>query len=132
MGDIDAIIEDGRLAEYHVFRTYLITLFGIFPTLEPHEVGNARAISEMGHYTFLTWSHLESLETEDMSHDLYERHIASQFVDGIDLRPIDVLIRVVLEQVTIGVDTEFFTQYLLPIRSHPRQVLYVLVENVHS
>jgi len=127
VGDVDAVVEDGRLAEYNVFRTYLVTLFGIFPTLKPHEVTDACAIGEMGYDTLLARSHLEGLETEDMSHDLYEGHIASQFVDGIDLRPVNVLVRIVLEQVTIGVDTKFFTQYLLPVRSHPRQVLYVLV-----
>ena len=105
MGDVDAVVEDGRLAEYHVFRTYLITLFGVFPALKPHEVGNACAIGEVSHDTLLARPHLEGLEAENMSHDLYERHIACEFVDGIDLRPIDMFVGIVLEQVTIGVDT---------------------------
>ena len=132
MGDVDAVVEDGRLAEYHIFRAYLVTLFGIFPALKPHEVGDACAIGEMGHHTLLARTHLERLETEDMSHDLYERHVACQFVDGVDLRPIDMLVGVVFEQVAIRVDTEFIAQYLLPVRSHPWQVLYVLVEDIHS
>ena len=132
MGNVDAVVENGGFAEYNIFRTYLVTLFGIFSSLEPHEVGNAGTIGEVSHDTLLSWSHLEGLETQDMSHDLYERHIASQFVDGIDPGTIDMFVRIVLKQVAIGVDTKFFTQYLLPVRSHPRQVLYVLIENVHS
>ena len=84
MGDVDAVVEDSRLAENHVFRPYLITLFGILPTLKPHEVGDTCAIRKMSDDTLLTWSHLEGLETEDMTHDLHEGHVASQFVDSID------------------------------------------------
>ena len=80
----------------------------------------------MGDDTLFARSCLEGLETEDMPHDLHERHVACQFVDGIDLRPVNVLVRIVLEQVTIGVDTEFLAQYLLPVRSHPREKLYIL------
>ena len=86
----------------------------------------------MGHDTLLARSHLESLETQDMSHDLYEGHVARQVVDGIDLGTIDILIGIVLQQVTIGVDTEFVTQNLLPVGTHTRQVLYVLIEDIHQ
>ena len=85
MGDVDAVVEDGRFAEYHVFRAYLIILLDVFAALEPHEVGNACAIREMGYHTLFPRPHLESLETENMSHDLHKRHVASQFMDGIDL-----------------------------------------------
>ena len=85
MGDVDAVVEDGRLAKHHVFGSDLVVLFGIFTTLEPYEVCNACAIGEMGYYALLARPHLERLETEDMTNDLHERHIAGQFVDGIDL-----------------------------------------------
>ena len=62
----------------------LLKTFGIFPALKPHEVGDACAVRKMGHDTLLTRSHLEGLETEDMTHDLHEGHVASQFVDSID------------------------------------------------
>jgi hypothetical protein len=45
-----------------------------------------------------------------MTNNLHEGHIARQFVDGIDLGTIYIFIRIVLEQVAIGVDAEFFTQ----------------------
>ena len=132
MGDVDAVVEDRGFAEDHVFYADPITLLGVFATLEPYEVGDARTIGEMGHDTFLARSHLEGLETEDMTHDLYEGHVASEFVDGIDLGTIDILIGVELQQVAVGVDAEFVAQYLLTVRSYARQVLYVLIEDVHG
>ena len=126
MGHVDAVVEDGRLAENDVVDTNLIGLFGIFPTLEPHKVHDAGAVAEMGYHTFFAWSHLESLETEDLAHDLYEGHVARQLVDGIDFGTVDIFIGVSVDQVTIGMDTKFFAQYLFPVRSHPWQILYVL------
>ena len=110
VGDIDAVVEDGGFAEYDIFRTYLISLFRIFAPLEPYEVCDACTVAEMGHDALFSRSHRERLETEDMTNNLHEGHIARQFVDGIDLGAVYIFIRIVLEQVTIGVDTEFFTQ----------------------
>ena len=86
----------------------------------------------MGHDTLFTRAHLEGLETENMTHDLHEGHVASQFVDGVNLRAIDMLVGVVLQQVAIGKDTKLLAQYLFPVWSHPWEKLYVLIENVHS
>ena len=132
MGDVDAVVEDGRFTEDHVSHPRLVVLLGVFAALEPHEVGNARAVSEMGDDTFLARTHLEGFETQDMSHDLHEGHIPRQFVDGVYFRTVDILIGIVLEQVAIGVDAELVAQNLLPVGTHPRQVLYVLFEDVHQ
>ena len=110
MGDVDAVVEDGGFAEYDIFRTYLISLFRILAPLEPYEVCDARAVAEVSHDAFLSRPHRKCLETEDMTNDLHEGHIARQFVDGIDLGTIYIFIRIVLEQVAIGVDAEFFAQ----------------------
>ena len=110
MGDVDAVVEDGGFAEYDIFRTYLISLFRILAPLEPYEVCDARAVAEVSHDAFLSRPHRKCLETEDMTNNLHEGHIARQFVDGIDLGAVYIFIRIVLEQVAISVDTEFFTQ----------------------
>ena len=127
MGHVDAVVKDGRLAEYDIFDTYLIRLFGIFPTLKPHEVHDTCAIAEMGYHTFLARSHLEGLKTENLAHNLYEGHVARQFVDGIDFRTVNIFVGVVVKQVTISEDSEFFAQNLLATWSYAWQILYVLI-----
>ena len=37
-----------------------------------------------------------------------------------------MFVGVVLKQVTIGKDTKLLAQYLLPVRTHPREKLYIL------
>ena len=118
MGHVDAVVEDGGFTEYDIFDTDLIGLLGIFPALEPHEVHDTRSVAEMGHHTFLAWAHLEGLETENFADNLNERHVARQLVDGIDLRTVDILVRVIVDQVTISEDSEFFTQNLLAAWSY--------------
>ena len=118
MGHVDAVVEDGGLAKHDILDTYLIGLFGIFPALEPHEVHDTRSVTEMGHHPFLAWAHLEGLETENFADNLNKRHVARQLVDGIDLRTVDILVRVVVDQVTISEDSEFFTQNLLAAWSY--------------
>ena len=81
----------------------------------------------MGHYAFLARPHLESLETQDAAHHLYEGHLARQFMDGIDLRAVHIFIRVILQQVTISLDAELVAQHLLPIWAYARQILDVLL-----
>ena len=127
MGDVDAVVEDCRFTEDHILYTDLIGLLGILAALEPDQIHDARAVREMGDHTLLTRPHLEGLEAEDMSYDLNEGHVARQFVDGVDLGTVDILIGIITQQVAIGTDTELIAQNLLPVRSHSWQVLYVLV-----
>ena len=81
----------------------------------------------MGHDTFFAGAHGEGLETEDMTHHLYKRHLACQFVDGIDLRAVHVFVRVVFEQVTIGLNAKFITQHFLAVGPYAWQVFDVLI-----
>jgi hypothetical protein len=81
----------------------------------------------MGDDSFLTGTHLEGLETQDMSFHLNERHITSQFPDGVETTAVHVFIRVILQQVTKSLDTQFLTEHLLPVGTYPWQELYVLL-----
>ena len=127
-----AIVEDARSSEYQVFRAYLVVLLGIFAAIEPHQVHDACAIGEMSHHAFLAWPHLKGLETQDAPYDLHERHVAREFVDGIDLRAVHIFIGVVLQQVAIGLDAELLAQHLLAVGAYARQVHDVLTEYVHE
>ena len=130
MGEVDTVVEDGRFAEDHVFRAYPVGLFGVFSTIKPSEVADSRTIREMGDDTLFARTHGETLETENMPHDLHIGHVASQFMDGVDLRTVYIFIRIVFEQVTIGLNAEFVAQHLLAVGTYPRQELDVLVENI--
>ena len=127
MSHVDAVVENGRLTENDIFDTYLVRLFGIFPSLKPHEVHDTCAIAEMGYHTLFARSHLKRFETENLAHDLNEGHVACQFVDGINLRTVNIFVGVVVKQVTISEDPEFFTQNLLATWSYAWQILYVLI-----
>ena len=81
----------------------------------------------MGHDTFLARAHGEGLETEDMADHLYKGHFARQFVNLVDLRTVYIFIRIVLEQVTIGLYTKLIAQHLLAIRPYAWQVFNILI-----
>ena len=104
----------------------------IFAAVKPREVTDARAVGKVSHDAFLTGAHGESLETQDLTDDLHERHFAREFVDGVDLRAVHIFVRIVFQQVTIGLDAKFVAQHLLAVRAYPWQVLDVLTENIHS
>lgn len=54
----------------------------------------------MSDHPFLAGTHLERLETEDMSLHLYERHVAREFPDVIETAAVHMLIGIILQQVT--------------------------------
>ena len=127
MGEVDAVVEYCRFAEDEILGTDAIGLLGVFATIKPREVGDGGAIRKMGHDTLLARSHGEGLEAEDMTNDLHIRHIAREFVDGVDLRAVDIFVRIVFEQVTIGLNAELVAQHLLAVRPYARQVFDILV-----
>ena len=127
MGEVDAVVEDGGLTEDHIFRADSIGLLGVFATIKPCKVGDGGTIRTMGYDAFFTRSHGEGLEAEDMTNDLHIRHIAREFVDGVDLRAVDIFVRIVFEQVTIGLNAELIAQHLLAVRPYARQVFDILV-----
>ena len=127
MGEVDAVVENRGLAEDEIFSTDAIGLLGVFATIKPREVGDGGTISKMGHDTLFAGSHGEGLETQNVADDLHKRHVARQFVDGVNLRTVHIFIRIVFEQVTIGLNTELVAQHLLAVRAYARQVFNILV-----
>ena len=132
MGEVDAVVEDSGLAEYQIFRPDAIGLLGVFSTIEPREVCDGRSICKMGNDALLTRSHGEGLETEDMPDDLHKGHLTRQFVNLIDLRAVYVFIRIVFEQVAVGLDAKLVAQHLLAVRPYAWQVFDVLIEDVQG
>ena len=62
MGNVDAVVEDGRLAEDKVLGADAVVLFGILAAVEPSEVADTGAVAEVGHYALFAGTHLERLE----------------------------------------------------------------------
>ena len=126
-----AIVIDGRLAEHHILCANLVFRLGSLAELKPHEVHDTRTIGEVGHHTFVARAHLKGLETQYSSHHLHERHVACEFVNGVDPRAIHIFIRVILEQVAKGQDAQLLVEHLFAVGAHARQVHDVLIEYVH-
>ena len=129
--DVDAAVKDIRSSEDDILRPNLITLFGIFPPVEPGEVHHLpAAVGKMSDHPFLAGTHLERLETEDMSLHLYERHVACEFPDVIETAAVHMLIGIILQQVTKSLDAQLVVEHLLPVRTYAWQVLYVLLQYI--
>ena len=115
---VDAPVEDVRFAEDNVFLAYLIVCLGVFATGKPCEVHDTLAVGEMGYYTFLARTCLECLEAHDMPLDLDIRHFGGYLPDTVNLAAVDIFIGEILQKVIKGVDAEFVSQHLLPLRSY--------------
>ena len=85
----------------------------------------------MGHHAFLARPHLKGLETQNATYDLHERHVASELVNGIDLRAVHILIWIILKQVAIGLDAQLLAEHLLAVGTYPRQIHDILIEYIH-
>ena len=129
MREVDAVVKDGGLAKDQVLRPDLIILLGIFAPIKPREVSNGRAVCKVSHNPFLTRPHGERLKTQDLTDHLHIRHVAREFVDGVDLRAVHVFIGIVFQQVTIGLKAELVAQHLLAVRPYAWQVHDVLIQN---
>ena len=126
-----AIVEDRRASEDKVILSYLIGACSILAAIEPHQIHDAGAVGEVGYDALLARSHWECLKTQDMAHYLYKRHVASQFVYGVEPRAVHIFIWIVLQQVTIGFNAEFLAQHLLAVGAYARQVHDVLLQYIH-
>ena len=71
------------------------------------------------------------LEAEDMSLHLYKRHVAREFTDGIEPAAVDMLVGIVFQQVTKGLDAQLVAEHFPAVRAYARQILYVLLEDIH-
>ena len=128
MRKLDAPVIDPRFAKDDILLSYQIGLGSIRHPVEPHQVADGRPVREMGHEPFLPRRQFVALKTKDMAFDLDEGHVAREFGDAIDLRPIDILIRKILQQVTIGSHTQFVVEQVLATRPNPGEVHDVLFE----
>ena len=66
-----------------------------------------------------------------MAFDLDEGHVAREFGDAIDLRPIDILIRKILDKITPCGYPKLLAQDFLTLGAHTGQIHYVLREYIH-
>ena len=129
MGYIDASVVDVGTSEDDIFFADGVALLGIFPSVEPRQVHHlSGTIGKVRHDAFLAGTHLEGLETQDVALHLYEGHVAIEFADAVQPAAVDVFVRIILQQVAKGVDVQFFAEHLPPVRTNPRQVLYVLLQ----
>ena len=94
---------------------------------EPDEVDNVASVGEVGDDAFLA-SFAKLLEALNGAFDLHQRHVACQLADSIDLRPVYIFIRVILEQVTPSPDVELTDEDLLALRSHAGEIHDVVIE----
>ena len=127
MGKLITAVVRLRLTKDDIFRSWLVTV--VHPVLgtEPHEVDDVAAVGEVGDDTFLA-AFTKLLEALYGSFDLHERHVARKLPDGVDLRPVHIFIRVILEQVTPSPDVELTDENLLALRSHAGEIHDVLIE----
>ena len=96
MGKLIAPVVDSGFPENDVFSIYLVVLIDILCMLEPHQIYNAAAVRKMSNHSFFACSYAELLKREDLPFHLYIRHAALQVLDGIDLTPVNVFIRIIL------------------------------------
>ena len=130
MGELYAAVEQPRFAEDHVAGMWMEVVAHIFCTVEPDELTDRRAVGEPCDKPFLPRSYRRLVEAQHLADDLYECHVGRQLADSVDVGAVYILIRVVLQQVTEGVDAKFLAQYLFAPRSYARQEFYVLLEKI--
>ena len=132
VNQLDATVEDLRTTEDNIFCAYLVFLQGTVGIVEPREVHHlTQPVGEVGNDTLLASTHLEGLEAEDMSLHLYKRHVAREFTDGIEPAAVDMLVGIVFQQVTKGLDAQLVAEHFPAVRAYARQILYVLLEDIH-
>ena len=127
VGKLKASTIDGWFPENDVFGIGFVSLVDVLCSTKPYQVDHAEAVGEMRHHSLVALSRVELLEAENLSFDLYERHLRGQLADVEHLGAVYIFIRVVFQQVTIGADAELLAQYLFLLRTYARQVHDVLV-----
>ena len=120
----------GGSPENDVWNARFVAFGHILGIVEPGKVHHARAIGKVSHYARLAVSHVKRLETEYSAAYLDKRHVARQFVDGIDSTSVDMFVGVILQQVAKGIDAQFFAKHLFAVGSDPRHILDILLQYV--
>ena len=83
----------------------------------------------MGHETLLLYSHVEGLVGKYPPPYLHKGHVGRQFIDGIDLGTVHILVGVVLYQVADTHDAQLLVEHLLTAGTYACNVFYVLIKN---
>ena len=109
VGKLVSSVIQGRPSKDNIVSIYAVVLIDILRALEPNKVYNAVSVGEMGNDAFASSACIIFFKAEDSSFDLYERHVRTQLVYGIDAASVYVFIRVVFEQVTVRLDMKFLT-----------------------
>ena len=118
-----------RLTEDDILYARLVLVVDPTAGIEPYDIHDITAIGEMG-YDALLPAFAKLLKTLYPPTDLHQRHIACQLTDGVDLRPVHIFIRIILQQVTPRSDVELTCQYILALWSHAREIHDVLREYI--
>ena len=118
-----------RLTEDDILYAGLVLVVDPTAGIEPYDIHDITAIGEMG-YDALLPAFAKLLKTLYPPTDLHQRHIACQLTDGVDLRPVHIFIRIILQQVTPRSDVELTCQYILALWSHAREIHDVLREYI--
>ena len=127
MRHVDTPFEHLRLAEDDVGGTGLISLRNVFESLEPDKVDGTGTVGEVGHQTLRpTLTNL--VEADNLSDQLDIRHITVDLRDMVELRAVDVFIRVISKHIAHRCDVEFFLQQVSPVGSDSLDEFYVLVK----
>ena len=100
MRNVDASIEDTGPAENDVLLAEEVVLLDPLEgsDLEPDEIHDTTSVSEMSNeMAFASVPFL--LEAQNFTHHLNKRHVGRQFVDIVEPRAVDVLVREVVQQI---------------------------------
>ena len=123
---VAAVVRQG-FTKNDIFCSGLVTVVHPVFGSEPDEVDNVASVGEVGDDAFLA-SFAKLLEALNGAFDLHQRHVACQLADSIDLRPVYIFIRVILEQVTPSSYVELTDKNLLAFGSHAGEIHDVLIE----
>ena len=98
MRHIHTAAKYGRLTEHHVLHSGPISVKCIFYSAEPHQVGHAGSIAEMGHKTlFAPLTNL--LKTEYLTLKLDIGHGAVNLLYLEDAAAVNIFVRKIVEQI---------------------------------
>ena len=130
MSDAEPAVVNAWSAEDDVLFAHLIVLIDVLQPIEPDEVNHAMTIAEVGHGKLLTLACADFLVGKNLAFQLNKGHIGLQFIDVIDAASVDILIRVVFQELSPRRNAELLLQNLGAPWSHARQIFDVLVEDV--
>ena len=125
MSDIQAAAEKSGTPEKRIFRSGLVSVLDILDSFEPDQLYRTRGIGKnRGETTFVTFA--LRLVTHNLSTQLYIRHRPIDFPYGISTRTIDILIRIIIQQILIRVNTQLLIEQLRPFRTDAGKELYIV------